>query len=96
MDSLSTCLANARHLRTAAPTELEEPHLPATVPRQPRSQLLREIIQMGGSLVFTPPPPQPHPGAAGRKSGKSCRDLAKCLGSERRGPSRGAHEHTLL
>lgn len=33
------------------------------------------------------PPPQPHPGAAGRKSGKSCRDLAKCPEVEGRGPS---------
>lgn len=41
----------------------------------------RPITSRGGLGGFHRlPPPQPHPGAAGRKSGKSCRDLAKCPG----------------
>lgn len=38
--------------------------------------------RMGGETMvgLSTAQPLPHPGAAGRKSGKSCRDLAKCPG----------------
>lgn len=52
-------------------------------PRMPRYRVGfgRPITSRGGLGGFHRlPPPQPHPGAAGRKSGKSCRDLAKCPG----------------
>lgn len=57
--------------------------------RAPNPTIVGDNPNGGKLTVLTPPPPQPHPGAAGRKSGKSCRDLAKCLGRERRGPSGG-------
>lgn len=53
---------------------------PAPMPRY-RVGSGRPITSRGGLGGFHRlPPPQPHPGAAGRKSGKSCRDLAKCPG----------------